>query len=187
MSLSPRENPTSGTPLGTTQIVTGQAASTFGFKRENVCIAYRDFFNELVMPQLISDLNAEHVMRFTGSAQELMKLDTMASELHAVTHFKNMILNGEIPTQDDLDKEKNKAIAEYRKLGTSRFLKLKQAFYNDAEFEFDFNITNEQVDPSMIAQNIQAVLAPLIQSYGIDDPRVKMLLYKYAEQLGISL
>lgn len=181
------ENPAATTPLGTTQIITAQAASTFGFKRENVCIAYRDFFNELVMPQLISDLNAEHVMRFTGSAQELMKLDTMASELHAVIHFKNMILNGEIPTQDDLDKEKNKAIAEYRKLGTSRFLKLKQAFYDDSEFEFDYVIDNENYDVQALATNLKTVITDLASNPAIlQDPRLKLMYFKFAEKIGIN-
>lgn len=181
------ENPAATTPLGTTQIITAQASSVFGFKRENICIAYRDFFNELVMPQLLADLSADHVMRFTGSSQELMKLDTMASELYANNFIKSKILSGETVTQDEVDQEKAKAIKEYKKLGTSRFLAMKKAFYDDTEFEFDYVIDNENYDANAIATNLKTVISDIASNPAIlQDPRLKLMYFKFAERLGIN-
>ena len=181
------ENPAAATPLGTTQIITAQASSVFGFKRENICIAYRDFFNELVMPQLLSDLTAEHIMRFTGSTQELMKLDTMASELYANDYIKSKVLNGEFPTQDEVDKAKQEAVKQYKKLGTARFLKIKDAFYDDAEFEFDYVIDNENYDMQAIATNLKTVISDIASNPGIlQDPRLKLMYFKFAEKIGIN-
>ena len=181
------EAPPSSTPLGTTQINTAQSTSIFGFKRENVTIAYRDFFNTLVMPQLLSDLSAEHVMRFTGSTQELMKLDNMASELYANKFVKESILNGRTVTQEDVDRAKAKAVQEYKKLGTSRFLQIKKAFYEDAEFEFDYVIDNENYDVQSMAINLKSVIGDLASNPAIlQDPRLKLLYFKFAEKLGIN-
>lgn len=181
------ENPASSTPLGTTQIVTAQASSTFAFKRENICIAYRDFFNELVMPQLLSDLSAEHVMRFTGSAQELMKLDAMAAELYANQFIKSRILSGQTVTQEEVDAEKAKSIKEYRKLGSSRFLAMKKAFYDDTDFEFDYVIDNENYDTQTIANNLKQVISDVASNPAIlQDPRLKLMYFKFAESIGIN-
>jgi len=181
------ETPPSSTPLGTTQIVTAQASSTFAFKRENICIAYRDFFNELVMPQLLEDLSAEHVMRFTGSTQELMKLDEMASELHANEYVKSSLLKGFPVNPDNIEKEKARAKSEYKKLGTSRFLKMKKAFYSDTEFEFDYVIDNENYDVQAITTNLKMVISDIASNPAIlQDPRLKLMYFKFAEKLGIN-
>jgi hypothetical protein len=164
-----------------------QATSTFGFKRENFTNMLRDFFNDLVLPQLMKNLTPEHIMRFTGSSQELQKLDEAAANLYANDEIKRMVLEGQQVTLELQDELKKKAIKKYREMGDNRFIKIKERFYDDVAFEFDFNIGNEQVNPQVIAQNTQAVLMAVSQNPMIlQDPRVKVLFYNYAEALGVS-
>lgn len=180
-------NPAATTPLGTTQLTTANATSVFGFKRENICIAYRDFFNEFVMEQLLNDLNKDHIMRFTGSIQELQKLDVMASELHANTFIKERILSGMIVLPDEIEKEKARAIKEYKSLGNHRFIEMKKSFYDDAEFEFDYVVDGENYDVNSIAQNLKTILSDLASNPAIlQDPRLKLLYFKFAENLGVN-
>ena len=61
------------------------------------------------------------------------------------------------------------------------------------EFEFDFVIGNEQVDPMRVAQATQAVFMALAQAQNpqggnalLDDPRIKVLFDKYAQSIGVS-
>lgn len=90
-------------------------------------------------------------------------------------------------TKEDQDALKQKAKDEYKKLGESRFIKIKEGFYNDAEFEFDFIITNEQADPIAIATNIKELMVDMAANPNIlNDPRLKLLFGKFAENLGIS-
>jgi len=130
-----------------------QATSTFGFKKENYTNMLRDFFNDLVLPQLLIDLTPEHIMRFTGSSQELQKLDEAAAELYANDEIKKMALNGELVTVEMQEALRQKAKDHYKKLGENRFIKVKNAFYKNAEFDFDFNVGNEQINPQTIATN----------------------------------
>jgi hypothetical protein len=181
------ESPPSSTPLGTTQIVTAQASSSFAFKRENVAIAYREFFNELVMPQLISDLTPEHVMRFTGNSTELLALDQAACELYANDVVKESMLAGRLVTPQIVEIAKQKAMDTYKKMGSSRFLKMKQAFYKDAEYDFDYVIDNEQVDPQAMVTNLQKVISDLASAPQLlEDPRLKLLYFKFAQNLGVN-
>ncbi len=162
-----------------------QGSSTFGFKKENYTNMLRDFFNDLVLPELIKDLTAEHIMRFTGSSQELQKLDEAASELHANDFIKSRILAGQDVLPEEVDFEKERAIKEYRKLGDNRFIRIKEKFYDDATFEFDFNIGNEQINPQTIASNTQALLAAY-NPQAMSDPIYKLFYFKYGSALGIS-
>lgn len=173
------------TPLGTTQIAVAQGTSVFAFKKENLGLFLQEYFNDLVMPQLMKDLNAEHIMRFIGTTQELQQLDQAASEVYANDYVKKKILNGEFTTQQDFDQAKQKAVEVYQKLGENRFLKIKDAFYDDAEFEFDFMITPEQADPAKMATNIQALLSEMT-NLDLNNPVIMLFVGQLAQQLGIS-
>jgi hypothetical protein len=175
------------TTLGQTQIQVAGATSVYAFKKENLSLFLQDFFNDLVMPNLMKDLTPEHIMRFTGTVQELDKLDQAAAEVYANDAVKERILSGQDITIEDQQALKDKAIETFRKQGENRFLKIKDAFYDDVEFEFDFLVTNEQEDPSQIAQNLQTVFMALATNpQMIQDPRIKVLFYKFAEKLGVS-
>jgi hypothetical protein len=182
-----------GTPLpastpATNAVLAQQAAtSVYAFKRENLALFLQDFFNELVLPQLMKDLTPEHIMRFVGTSQELQKLDEAAAEIYANDFVKSQMLSGKVVTPELVDLEKERARKEYRKMGETRFIKMKKAFYADAEFEFDFIIGNEQADPSTLATNTFTALSSVAQNPAIlQDPRIKMLFFKYAELLGVS-
>ncbi len=180
------DQPAATTPLGTTQIAVAQAASVYGFKRQNLDLMYQEFFNDMVMPQLLSDLTPEHIMRFTGSSQEIDKIDEASAQLYANEVIKKAALNGENVNVALQDAAKQKAINTYKKLGSNRFLKIKENFYKDVEWEFDFNIDNEQIDPQTIVQNVQAIM-PFFENPAIlQDPRAKVVFSRLSQQLGIS-
>jgi len=181
------ETPPTSTPLGVVQIATAQSTSVFAFKRENLSILLREFFNELVMPQLLSDLTEEHIMRFTGSAAELEKIDQAAADIYANDYIKSRILSGNIVDPAEVELAKAKAVKEYKKTSSNRFLKIKKGLYNKAEYEFDFVIDNEQVDPQVLASNLQKVIGDLAGNPNIlNDPRMKLLYFQFAEKLGIN-
>jgi hypothetical protein len=180
------DTPPSSTPLGTTQIAVAQATGVYAFKRQNLSIFLREFFNDLVLPQLIKDLTPEHIMRFTGSAQELDKLDQASAELHSNDQIKKAVLSGKRVNLEFQIMAREDAMKQYRKLGGNRFLKVKENFYNDAEFDFDFNIDNEAIDPNKTLQGIQTLFSFLQNPAVLQDPRLKMMFFKAAENLGIS-
>lgn len=179
------ETPLASTTATATINATQQATSVFGFKRENFTNMLRDFFNDLVLPNLMRDLTPEHIMRFTGTNQELQKLDEAAAELYANDYALERLLQGKPIFAGDFEALKQKAIEEYKKLGDSRFLKMKERFYSDVSFEFDFNVGNEQMNPQSIATNSQALLASY-NPQAMQDPLYKLVYFKYAEALGIS-
>jgi len=177
----------SSVTLGQTQIAVAQGTSVYAFKKQNLSLFIQEFFNDLVLDELLKDLTPEHIMRFTGTAQEIQKLDQAASEVHANDYAKKLLLSGKLVTPQDFEDAKQKAMATYQKLGGNRFLKMKESFYKDVQFEFDFLVTDEQADPATMADNISKILAEVPALLPVmNDPRVKILMQKRYEQLGIS-
>lgn len=171
--------------LGQTQMAVSQGTSVYAFKKENFGLFLQGFFNELVLPQLMNDLTPEHIMRFTGTVEELNRLDEAAADVYANDFLKKQILSGRMVTQEDQQALIQKAKDTYQKLGEARYLKIKENFYQDAEFEFDFIITNEQADPGRLAQNIQALIAEY-DPMKMQDPVYALLIGKQADAVGIS-
>lgn len=181
------ESMPASTPATNAVMASNSATSVFAFKREDVTIAYQEFFNEMVLPQLLKDLTPEHIMRFVGSAQELEKMDQAATEIYINDFIKQRLLEMKPVGPADIEMARLYADRELKKLGETRYVKIKNAFYKDVNFEFDFIIGNEQADPATIIQNTQSVLMAIAQNPPmLQDPRIKMLFYKYAEKLGVS-
>jgi len=172
--------------LGEVQIQVASATGVYGFKKKNLRYFLKSFFNDLVLPQLVKDLTPEHIMRFTGTAQELDKLDEAAAELYANEVIIKTAIEGGKIDQALQDAARQKAIKEYRKNGTNRFLKIKEQFYKDAEFDFDFDIENQDTDPNKMLQGIQFLFTFLQNPAVLQDPRAKLLFYQAAEQFGIA-
>jgi hypothetical protein len=175
------------TPATNASISLSQSKSTFGFKMEQYALGLQEFFNDLVLPELLTELSPEHIMRFTGSPEELDRLDDAAADLYANDCIYDRFLRGENPNRVTQAQDKQKALDRYKKLGENRFLKIKDALYDDINFEFDFNLNNEQLDPQSVMTNTFTVLQALAQNPALlDDPRLKPLFYRYAETIGVS-
>lgn len=175
----------SSTPATNAAIQNNNSQSEFQFRRENLALVLQDYFNELVLPQVLKDLTPEHIIRFCGSVDDLNYFDNEYAKLLA----DEKIVNGEVEVNGEQDRQMliQQIISELKKQGKERFIKAKEKMYSDIEFEFDINIVNEQENVALIAQNTFTVLSAIAQNPAIlQNPVLKTLLYKYAEKLGVN-
>jgi len=63
--------PSSGTPLGTTQLMNENANKFFDFLRKKLAIPYRYAYKEFILPELVKNLKGEDIIKLTGSEQWL--------------------------------------------------------------------------------------------------------------------
>lgn len=175
------------TPATNAVIQNNNATSVFLFKRQNESIGLSEFFNEFVIPQALKDLSAEHIMRFTGSVDELAQLDKEIIKVVANEKIMEMLLSGQVVTEEEKAKVVNQITMKLKAQGAARYLKMKENLYKDTEFEFDYMVDNEQEDVAVMANNLLTLMTAITQNPQIlSNPIVKKLLYKYAEKIGIS-
>lgn len=161
--------------------------SVFGFKRENLAIDLKEFFREFVLPQLVKDLTPEHILRYTGSVEEINKLDDLILNGLVREDVIEKILSGRVILPGEIEIIRDEINRQLKKKGAERFITIKEKYYDDVEFDFDFIIGNEQEDSQLLTQNIFTLLTTLAKNPQLlDDPRVKALFYEYSEKVGVN-
>lgn len=67
--------PTSGTPLGTTQLLNQNAGKLFDFIREKLAIPFTEIFDEWTLPDMVKEIKMKDVLRLTGDSEMLTRLN----------------------------------------------------------------------------------------------------------------
>lgn len=175
------------TPVTNAIMQNQNAQSIFAFKRENLGLMLQEFFNEIVLPQLVKDLSHEHILRFMGGVEDIDKLDRIVVKSVVRDEILKNLLNGKVVTNDTVEKLEESARNQLKQRGATRFLEVTDDFYKDTEFEFDFMVTNEQENIAGMATNLFQLITSLSQNPGLlENPVIKTLLYEYAQKIGIS-
>ncbi|MFA5185370.1 MAG: hypothetical protein WC551_02695 [Patescibacteria group bacterium] len=181
------ESMPSSTPATNAMLQNQGASSVFAFKRENLGLTLQAFFNDFVLPQLMSDLTPEHVLRFTGSLEDISKLDRAISESMTREEVLKRLLSGRPVTDEDQKQIKANIESQLKKRGAKRFIEVSKGFYGDADFEFDFMVTNEQEDVAVAAQNLMGIITALSKNPEmLKNPMIKVLFNQYAQKIGVS-
>lgn len=179
--------PTS-TPATNARIQDINTKSTFQYKRQGVSLVWQDFFNELVLPQVVQEMSKEHMLAYVGDYNELKNLD----ETYLIPFFKreNMLkrlFKGNVVTSEDDAQIEAQVRAKLKKMGETRWLEIKDALYKDLEFEFDIMIANEQEDVATTSGNLFTLLGQIASNPAIlQDPVAKTLLLEWAQKIGIN-
>lgn len=177
----------SSTPATNAMIQSQGASSVFAFKRENLGLTLQSFFNDFVLPQLMDDLTPEHVLRFTGSLEDVSKLDRAISESLTREETMKRLLSGKPVTDEEQKSIKANIESQLKKRGAKRFIEVSKGFYGDADFEFDFMVTNEQEDVATSASNLMNLIGSLSKNPEIlKNPMIKVLFNQYAQKIGVS-
>ena len=175
------------TPVTNAVMQNANANSVFAFKRENLGLTLQSFFNDIVAPQLVKDMDKSHILRFMGGVDDLSKLDGLVAKTAARNAAAEALLNGRPMTAEAQAALESEISDGLKRRGQSRFLELADGFYKDLEFEFDFMVTNEQENVAGMAQNLFQLVTALAQNpQALENPITKTLMYEYARKIGVS-
>lgn len=176
----------SSTPATNAVIQQNASSGVYDFKKETIGINLRFFLLDWVLPELVKDLNRDHILRFTGSMSDLRRIDDVIVESMKRDFLMKRLLDGNIVTEEEADAIEEQLRAQLGKRGVERFLEIVKGFYDDVKVDFDFVVTNEQKDMQVLAGNIFNVLSSIgANPEMLKNPVLKSLLKKYAEVIGI--
>lgn len=181
------ENPPASATLGAIQIQTQQTTAVFEYKKENIGLFLSEFIEDLVFPQIEKELNKEHVLRLTGSFEEMQKLrNNFVVNCTNREFFDKIILDDEFdPTQENYDLIKETYIQKANAFGDKIWTKVMKNFFKDLDYYVDLTITGENKNPFAQIQNGQALLMTMQKDPTImQDPVKKKLLFKIMSNMG---
>jgi hypothetical protein len=177
----------SSTPATNAAIQNNNLNSYFNFKREIFGLFLQRIFNDKILPQLIKDLSVEHMLRFIGEPEEVARIDELVSPYFVKQQVIKEVVEGNVVDNVRLQQIEQEVSGQLKKRGAERFINVVKNHYKDAEFEFDFIVTNEQQDTQVMSQNMFNIMQQLAQNPNlIDDPVLRTVFYKYLEEIGIQ-
>lgn len=146
-------NPVSGTPLGTTEIVTSQGVGIHDYRRGKIADFWAEIYRDWVLPHLQKEINQGHKWLDELSLDELEEVADRVVTVESNKRLKNMVLNGQIPTQDSAELIKSLVRESFMKGGTKRFLEIVRDDFKDLPMDIKINVANKQEDiPAMISK-----------------------------------
>lgn len=159
------EQPPSGTPYSQTALLNQVAQRPFAFRQEEAGIDLEEAFNDWVIPHIIKRLEGEHLLAEEFDEEELKIIDESFGNKMAREVAKEMLLNFQQFTQEDVDQVKTQAIEKTQKSGAKRYIKIPKGYFKGWEGRITLNITNEQQNKANVLQSLSTILQTVSQSY----------------------
>lgn len=181
------ENAPASATLGAVQIQTQQTTAVFDYKKENIGLFLGEFIKDLVFPQIEKELNKEHILRISGTLDELQKLRENYSINYANKQLKEAILDDkDIPDyQEYYDFQKEVALQEITKMGDKIWAEVQKDFFRDLDYEVDIVSTGENQNIYAKINNANAILQLLgADPTVITDPVKRKVLFKVMSSMG---
>ena len=195
------EQPPSGTPLGTTQLLGAVASKPFDYKREEWGIHLTKIFDKWVIPYLIKKIRKEHILVSEFSDQELEMIDESfaihnANQELVQETLKALETGGPMPTQEDQANMIDGWKKHIKKLGKKRYLEVPEDYFKDVEPKVTVLVTGEQINKSAVLQSLSSIMQSVIASFNpntgtfgvLEDPVLSKVFNQMLElgQTGVS-
>lgn len=181
--------------LGAVQLQSQQAGSVFDYKRENIGLFLSEFIEDIVFPVLEKEFNKEHILRLTGSVEEINKIRNNYAQKIAVDKLVDYMLDprfatGELPavTEDIYNMFVQEAKDELTKDGEKVWVKVTKNFFKNLDYYVDIVVTGENKNIFAQIGNAQAILGFIAQDPTVtSDPAKRTLFFKMLSGLGMHI
>lgn len=189
------EQPPSGTPLGTTQLLNAVATKPFDYKREEWGIHLTKMFEKWIIPFLIKKLKKEHILVSDFSDQELELIDESFSAYQVNKDLIKSILAGNTPTPEEQETMTDDWKKHIKKTGKKRFLKIPDNYFDDIECKVTVITTGEQKNKAVILQSLSELIKTVIASFNpttgqfgvLEDPTLSKIFNQILEMSGAGI
>jgi len=177
----------SGTTLGTVQIQTATVGEHFNYKREKFGLFLSELFNDWILPDLISEINEEHILEIEGDPEYFDQfLEVAAKGIIAENHLKIAALNGGIVNQDQYEQLKE-VVKQGLAKNPKQIVSVIKNYYKNILPRVDVNITGESVNQQSRITNGMSLLPYLTNPMVMADPTSKGIVLDIANTLGFNV
>lgn len=154
-------NPVSGTPLGTTEIVTQQGIGIHEYRQGKVAVFWQEIYRDWVMPHLSSEINKGSKWLDELSLSELQDLAEKVSTKEANRRIKRMMMAGKVPSQEEADMFREMVKETFMKGGEKRFIEILKDEFKDLAMDVEISISNKQRNAAEMVSKLNSVFRVL--------------------------
>ncbi len=188
------EAPTAGTPYSQTALLNQVANSPFEFRREEYGIFINEILNDWVLPYLKKKIKKEGVLVAEFDESELETIDQEFADYEGINFFKQSLMQGVVPTEQNMEEVKQQAKMKLSKGGKKRSIEIPEG-YLDIDGKLTANITGELKNKQAILQSldnifrtVSATFNPATGTYSaLEDPTLSKIFNYIVETAGIPI
>ena len=183
-------NPVSGTPLGTTEIVTQQGIGIHEYRQGKMAEFWQEIYRDWTLPHLRSEINKGSKWLDDLSLDELQEVAEKVSTKKANEKIKNLILDGKAITPEEQQMMTEVIKQDFMKGGSKRFIEAIKDEVSDLPMDVEISIVNKQKNMAEVVSKLNSVFRTLFtpgaiqavqQNKGLSD-----LLNNILESGGLS-
>lgn len=183
-------NPTSGTPLGTTELVTQQGIGIHEYRQGKIATFWAGVYRDWVLPHLATEINKGSKWLDELTLSELQDVAEKVTNKQSNERIKQMTLSNEITNQEEVDAMRTTLKEVFMKGGDKRFLEIIKDDFKDLPMDVEISIKGKQKNLAEVTSKLNSVFRTLFmpgviqavqQNQGLSD-----LLNQIFENSGFS-
>jgi len=184
-------NPTSGTPLGTTEIVTSQGMGIHEYRQGKIAEFWQEIYRDWVLPHMSEEINKGHKWLDELSLDEAQMFAESIAEKEVGKMMKNMILyEGKNVTDEDKAVLKQTLKEVFLKSGSKRFLEVVKDEFRNLPMDVEVSIKGKQKNLAEAVSKLNSLFRILFTPGAIQaiqqSPELSGLLNEILEGSGMS-
>lgn len=144
-------NPVSGTPLGTTEIVTSQGVGVHEYRQGQIASFWQEVYRDWSIPHLSTEINKDYKWLEDLSMDELQDFAERIVTNEANKTIKNVVLSGKLITKEDAEAMRAQMKEIFMAGGNKRFLEIVKGDFEDLPLDVEVTIANKQKN---LAENV---------------------------------
>lgn len=180
-------NPTSGTPLGTTEIVTQQGEGIHEYRRGKIAVFWGEIYRDWVLKYLSDEMAKGDNWLDELTVEELQEVADRVVTKEVNERIKEKILSGSIVTPEERDVLAQTIKESFLKGGKKRFLKIMKDEIKDIPLDVRFNIAGKQKNLYDVVNKLNAIFRTVFANPAVlQSPGMSELFNNILESSGFS-
>lgn len=137
-------NPTSGTPLGTTEIVTAQGVGIHQYRQGKIAEFWAEIYRDWVLPYFKTEIAKGNKWLDDLTLDELQDIAEKISTKKTNERIKKLILDGKVVAPQEMEVIREVMKQEFMNGGPKRFLQILKGEFDDLPMDVEISIANKQ-------------------------------------------
>jgi len=156
--------PVSGTPLGTTQLITAQGEGIHEFRRGRTAAFIGEIYREWVMDYLVKEMNKGDTWLDELDQDELQEVAEKVSINVSNDRIKEMVLRGAMPTSEMQKVMQDMIKEEFKKGGKKRFIEIMKDEFKDLPVKIKISVAGKQKNLSEMTTKMTNVFQAIFSN-----------------------
>lgn len=180
-------NPTSGTPLGTTQIVTDQGEGIHDYRRGKLATFWGEIYRDWVLQYLVNEMNKGDKWLDELSVDELREVGEKIAVNETNKKTKELFLQGRLITQQEQAMLLQAVKDQFSKGGKKKFLEIMKGEFKNLPMDVEFSIAGKQKNLAQVVQKLNGIFSTIFTNPAVlQAPGMAELFNDILESSGLS-